>query len=1037
MAISTNQYERLVNHPSVSWICNCGFPNYTSDLFHTHFKVDTLNSFSVLDDLSPEVSSTDPDSTGIPHDFNPRQTSSPTKPKPLRRTKVRTLRGMQINCNGLKGEDSKLDFQSAVEQHNPDIIFGCESKLDEGTPTYSIFSENYEVYRKDRTANGGGVFLAIRSDIVVVDRPEFDSDAEVTWASIEFAKNGCLYLGSYYRPPNSRNVALDHIQDSLSKILAKHHKLPNIILAGDCNFPDIDWENILTTNVKTQAEHNHFINFLNENGLKQLTKEITRPKSGNILDLVMTTNEDLVENITVEPGISDHNLVLFDINMTPRLQKKPPRKIYKYSKADTDDIKKCLEEATEEYFQRSPDNLDVEDNWNFFKQALKKAQDKIPHRTTKGKPSHPFIDRNIIKEMNKRDKLYKKALTSKTQKSWNAYKTKRNEVQRLKRSAHQRYMNEVIGDSLKSDPKKFWSYIKSQKRESINIPTLRVDSKISATDAEKAQILNDQFSSVFTREDASQKPPDKGPSPYPQIDDLTVEPNGVLKQLQSLNSNKASGPDEIPARMLHEYAEEVCEMLAHIFQQTYDTGTLPNDWTKARVVGIYKKGKKSTPSNYRPVSLTCICCKVMEHIVLSHMAKHLATNNILIDNQHGFRAKLSCETQLIESINDWASNIDKKLQTDVLFLDFSKAFDKVAHLKLLHKIRYYGIDGKTNRWIGGFLLGRTQQVSVNGTTSPPAEVLSGVPQGSVLGPALFLLYINDINDGVSSPMRLFADDSVIYRAIRTQKDLESLHQDLQKVFEWAEKWDMKFNVDKCTHVCITLKTKPRAYNFTINGKAIPKEKSCKYLGVTINETLSWNTQSEQVRSKASRTLGLIRRTLGRCSKEVRETAYNTLVRPQLEYATSAWNPHTDRNVRIIESVQRQAARFVSHNYDRTASVSEMLTDLGWDSLQCRRTIHQAEMFYKIQRGIVNIRLPQNINILQRPARNQRSHNHQLAYRQPSTRVDCYLYSMYPRAIRVWNALPVSAVTASNIQGFRSMATPAIRMMGPPPTLKRL
>ena len=564
-----------------------------------------------------------------------------------------------------------------------------------------------------------------------------------------------------------------------------------------------------------------------------------------------------------------------------------------------------------------------------------------------------------------------------------------------------------------------------------------MDNKISATDAEKAQVLNEQFSSVFTREDASEILPDKGPSPFPPIDDLVVEPNGVLKQLKALNSNQASGPDEIPARMLHDYADEISPMLSHIFQQSYASGTLPKDWTNARVVGIYKKGKKSTPSNYRPVSLTCICCKVMEHIVLSHIAKHLATNKIIIDNQHGFRSKLSCETQLIESINDWAANIDKKLQTDVLFLDFSKAFDKVAHRKLLHKISYYGIQGKTNGWIRGFLQGRTQEVSVNGTTSAPADVLSGVPQGSVLGPALFLLYINDITEGITSPMRLFADDSVIYRAIKTQKDLKTLHHDLQKVFEWAERWNMKFNVYKCTHVCITLKTKPRAHSFTINGQAMPKEKSCKYLGVTINESLSWNTQAEQVRSKASRTLGLVRRTLGKCSQEVREVAYNTLVRPQLEYATSAWNPHTDRNCRIMESVQRQAARFVTRNYSREASVTAMLSDLSWDSLQCRRTLHQAEMFYKIQRGIVNIHIPRDIHLLQRPARNQRSHNHQLAYRQLATRVDCYLYSMYPRAIRVWNSLPVAAVTASNIQGFRSMALPAIRMMVPPPTLKTL
>ena len=204
--------------------------------------------------------------------------------------------------------------------------------------------------------------------------------------------------------------------------------------------------------------------------------------------------------------------------------------------------------------------------------------------------------------------------------------------------------------------------------------------------------------------------------------------------------------------------------------------------------------------------------------------------------------------------------------------------------------------------------GRTQQVAVNGTLSAPADVISGVPQGSVLGPALFLLYINDIYEGIMSTMRLFADDSLIYRCIKSRRDLETLQADLQAVFEWAQKWDMSFNFTKCCHLCITLKKLD--HTFTISGQEIQHEKKCKYLGVTITDKLSWNTQAEAVRAKASRSLGLIRRTLGKCSKEVKETAYNTLVRPQLEFATSAWNPNTNRNIRIVESVQRQAARFV-------------------------------------------------------------------------------------------------------------------------------
>ena len=190
-----------------------------------------------------------------------------------------------------------------------------------------------------------------------------------------------------------------------------------------------------------------------------------------------------------------------------------------------------------------------------------------------------------------------------------------------------------------------------------------------------------------------------------------------------------------------------------------------------------------------------------------------------------------------------------------------------------------------------------------------------------------------------------------------------------------------------------------------------------------------------MRAKAARSLGLIRRTLGKCNQEVKETAYNTLVRPQLEYATSAWNPHTERNNRIVESVQRQAARFVMHDYHRESSVTDMLNTLHWDTLQTRRLLHQTEMFYHIHCGMVNINPPSEIERLPRPARSLSSHSHNLSYKQPYTRVDCYLYSMYPRAIHVWNRLPVAAVTADSIHGFRRAALPTVRGMMPPPFLK--
>ncbi len=406
------------------------------------------------------------------------------------------------------------------------------------------------------------------------------------------------------------------------------------------------------------------------------------------------------------------------------------------------------------------------------------------------------------------------------------------------------------------------------------------------------------------------------------------------------------------------------------------------------------------------------------------MARHLSKHNIVVSNQHGFREKLSTETQLIQALDDWSQSLHNGKQTDVLFLDFSKAFDKIPHNKLLYKLNYYGLRGKTNQWVSGFLKDRTQCVTVNGQCSEWRDVASGVPQGSVLGPALFLLYINDIADNVHSNMRLFADDSVIYRTVSNLHDQQSLQNDLSTVFKWAQDWDMSFNVKKCCHLSITRKIKGKFNTkYSVENESIPVVNSCKYLGLTITHNLSWNEHARNTKNKASRTLGLIRRNLGPCDPEVKTRAYEALVRPQVEYATAAWNPYTRRNIKLLEGVQRQAARFVSRDYRTDSSVTAMVNKLGWDTLENRRLMSQAVMFSKVRSNIVNIPMPAYVH-LQTYTRTRRLH--QMQYQHIYTRVDTFKYSFFPRIIPVWNILPVAAVSAETLDGFRKAAWPVIR-----------
>ena len=206
-------------------------------------------------------------------------------------------------------------------------------------------------------------------------------------------------------------------------------------------------------------------------------------------------------------------------------------------------------------------------------------------------------------------------------------------------------------------------------------------------------------------------------SPFESIPSLSIDACGVLSEIRRLNPNKAKGPDELSPQLLKLVAEELAPTLAIIFQQSYDLSSTPKDCKSAIATPIYKKGLKSDPSNYRPISLTCICCKIMEHIMLSHIAKHIAKNNIIINEQHGFRNKLSTITQLINTTTDWANTLNNKGQTDIIFLDFSKAFDKMSHKFLLSKLHYYGIRNHTLSGIGAFLSNHTQTTVVNGVHS--------------------------------------------------------------------------------------------------------------------------------------------------------------------------------------------------------------------------------------------------------------------------------------------------------------------------------
>ena len=580
------------------------------------------------------------------------------------------------------------------------------------------------------------------------------------------------------------------------------------------------------------------------------------------------------------------------------------------------------------------------------------------------------------------------------------------------------YVSRSINRDYENNSKRFYTYIRNKRTDNNGVAPLEEDGQLKTSNKDKANILNRQFVSVFTK-NTDRELPVLGPPVCDTMPEFQINVSGVNKLLDNLRPNKASGPDNIQARFLRVTSDQLSPALTLIFRASLKQGVVPTDWRHARVAPLYKAGKsnRSKAVNYRPVSLTCICSKVMEHIVCSSLMSHLDDHKILTDFQCGFRKKRSCETQLLTTINSLAKSLDKGRQIDCILLDFSKAFDKVSHARLLLKLKHYGVRGKTLNWIKAFLENRTQEVVVKGESSDIAAVTSGVPQGTVLGPALFLVYINDLPQCVSSTPRLFADDCILYREISNHQDTVALQSDLFSLQNWEKMWLMEFAEEKCKVLRITRKTSRNIilHDYNIHGHSLESVKEGKYLGVTLQDKLSFTPHVNSTIKKAASIRQFLQRNLRGCSREVKETSYKTFIRPVLEYASTAWDPVGKSTLRqSLEAEQNRAARFVVGDFRRSSSIGAILNQLQWQSLAERRARARVVMIYKILNDLVS--MPRDFLAMSPAPSVTRGAAHKLLI--PQARTDTYRTGFVVSSSMLWNRLPPAVTQAGSINSLR-------------------
>ena len=580
---------------------------------------------------------------------------------------------------------------------------------------------------------------------------------------------------SAYRPPSNDITYAESLCNAIRKI-AKENPTAAIWLSGDLNLPDIDWESMSIVGHRyTIAINKCFISMLDDLGLTKIVDFPTR--DDNILDIFATNRPALVSKCIPLPGVSDHEIVLTISDIRAKRMKPVRRKILLWKKVDFNDLKSEINKFSDQFCSTTTLNNNINDMWNQITSFLHHLMDTmVPSKLSSSRFSQPWINRHLKALSRRKKKAFKRAKRTKNPSDWLKYKNLKKIMQRDSRNAYHSFISDMLASDSDSDSsfnrKKFWSYIKSKRCDSSGVAPLMKDGSLQSDCSTKANILNEQFVSVFTNEDVTNLP-DLGESDHPSVPSFVIEREGVRKLLAKIKPHTACGPDNLPAYLLKEASNELAPLFCLLFNATLHQGKIPHAWKSANVSPIFKKGDKHRPENYRPISLTSLVCKTAEHIIHSQIIHHLDANNILTHCQFGFRKKRSCDSQLLLTVDDLARGLRDRQQIDAILLDFSKAFDKVPHRRLILKLHHYGIRGQLLSWIEDFLSLRSQCVILEGKESSTASVTSGVPQGTVLGPLLFLVFINDMPDCVSSNIRLFADDALLYRTITSCSKLRA------------------------------------------------------------------------------------------------------------------------------------------------------------------------------------------------------------------------------------------------------------------------
>ena len=768
-----------------------------------------------------------------------------------------------------------------------------DSELQLGLPDFAW-------YRRDRDENGGGVACAVKAALSPIHRPDLETDCECLVIQLGVTRPALLAV--CYRPPDA-DQQVEKVADLLRGLYRSGRPY---LLVGDLNLPEISWhrdgEAVLR---RRTARAITFTDALTEVDAQQSVVSATRGE--NFLDLAISSGGTAVSNVREKLFDSDHLVVdtyiFLDIGVIPR----PSRsKAYNYKRADFAALRRALRSVPWDVLEQTDVDSAVDLFYDF---TFNIVNDYVPMVNLRQK-FPPWFDGSVRQLLRIKERAHTLKKANPSPENVALHARARSE---FKAQADKSYQNYLLGltRDFRQNSKRFWTFVKSLKSSTRVSPALEYNGRVIRDDVERANSFNECFVKKFSDPRVDDYP-DAIDLGAPGISVFDVPTGRVAQLLRQISPYKACGPDGLSARILHECADELAVPLDIICRLSVRSGVFPSVWKQANVVPVHKKGPKKFPENYRPVSLLAISSKILEKVICESMLR--ACLPALPPSQHGFIPKRSCASNLACFLDHCWTSLSKGSQTDVIYTDFSSAFTSVNHKLLLHKLCHsFNISGLAYSWIQSYLSNRSQRVVLDGKYSDWLPVLSGVPEGSILGPILFSCYVADLPNNISNACLSYADDVKIFNRINNRDDANSLQADINRLCSWSKSWRLKLNPKKCKAMTFTLRSSPVLFPYYLDGHQLERCSQMRDLGVVLDSKLTFAHHVDEVVKKANRMLGLLIRSMqtAPCMRGSKFdpspvlAAYYANVRSIIEYGSVLWSGAADSHLVRLERLQHR------------------------------------------------------------------------------------------------------------------------------------